>query len=109
MITFKSIGHFWASAFKAIVNALPKIEATKATVETVTGAVPGGAAIVPLEDAGYMVLGEIASIFTTGGDAAKAKLADAGMDVSVIQQIEAVVNQYPSLVALAKSAVAKKA
>ncbi len=103
MITFKSVGHFFAKAFKAIVTEIPKIEATKDTVETVTAAIPGGAAIVPLEDAGYMALGELASILTTGGEAASQKLADAGVDVSVVQQIEALIKQYPSIVALAKA------
>lgn len=103
MITFKSVGHFFAKAFKAVVADTPKIEATKAVVETVTQAIPGGAAAVPLEDAGYMILGEVASILTAAGDAGSKKLADAGVDVGVIQQIENLVKQFPHLITLAKA------
>ena len=101
-ISFKSVGHFFATAYKYVVSELPQIEATKATVETVTAAIPGGKAVVPLEDLGYAVLGEISAILNAGGDAAKAKLADAGMDVAVVSDVEALVKSVPQIAARAK-------
>jgi hypothetical protein len=103
MITFKSVGHFFAKAYKAVVAELPKIEATKATVETVTAAVPGGAAVVPIEDAAYAVLGAVSAALTTGGDAAAQKLQDAGLDVAAVQKAQAVLAAVPHLVTVAKS------
>ncbi|MGA7887647.1 MAG: hypothetical protein WCA44_18080 [Acidobacteriaceae bacterium] len=102
MITFKSVGHFFAKAFKAIVADIPKIEATEKTVEAVTAAIPGASAAVPLEDAAYAVLGEFASVLTTGGEAASQKLANAGVDVSIVQQVETLLKSFPNLVSLAK-------
>lgn len=100
MITFKSIGHFFAKAYKAIVAELPKIEATKTTVETVTQAV--APAFVPMEDAAYAVLGEISSVLTAGGDAVVAKLQDAGLDINVINMVKSVLSGVPDLVSVAK-------
>ena len=101
-ISFKSVGHFFATAYKYVVSELPKIESTKATVETVTAAIPGGKAVVPLEDLGYAVLGEISALLNAGGEAAKAKLADAGMDIKVVSDVEALVATVPQIAALAK-------
>lgn len=101
-ITFKSVGHFFATVYKDVVSELPKVEATKATVETVTESVPGGIAVVPLEDLGYAVLGELSAILNAGGDAAKAKLADAGMDVTVVNDVEALLKSVPQIATLAK-------
>jgi hypothetical protein len=101
-ITFKSVGHFFATVYKDVVSELPKVEATKATVETVTESVPGGSAVVPLEDLGYAVLGELSAILNAGGDAAKAKLADAGMDVTVVNDVEALLKSVPQIATLAK-------
>lgn len=107
--TFKSIGHFFAKAFQAIESELPKIEATKPEVEAVTEAIPGGAGVVLFEDAAYAVLGAVAAALSAGGDAAKAKLADAGLDVVAIQKAEAAVASVPNLVAAAKSMFPAKA
>lgn len=100
MITFKSIGHFFAKAYKAIVADLPKIEATKATVEGVSEV--ADPALVPVEDAAYAVLGEISSALTAGGDAVAAKLQDAGLDINVINMVKSVLSGVPNLVAMAK-------
>jgi len=107
--SFRSIGHFFATALQAVENELPKIEGTKATVEAVTNAIPGGAAVVPLEDIAYSLLGEIASVLTAGGAAAKAKLADAGLDVNVVTNVETVLAAVPQLVAVAKALGTPKA
>lgn len=101
MITFKSIGHFFAKAFTAIKNDIPKAQATESTVEAVTASVAPQA--VPIEKAAYAVLGEIASILTGADAAAQAKLADAGLDVAVIQKVEDLIKQFPQIIALAKA------
>jgi glycerate kinase len=101
--SFNSIGHFFAKAFQAITNELPKIEGTKGTVEAVTAAIPGGAAFVPVEDAAYAVLGAVSAVFSASGAAASAKLADAGLDIVAIQKVEALLAQIPQLAALAKA------
>lgn len=99
-ITFKSVGHFFAKAFAF----LPKIEATAGTVETVTAAVPTyGPLAVSVEKAGYAVLGELAAVINAGGAAASSKLSDAGLDINVIQTVEALVKAVPTIAAMASS------
>lgn len=100
MITFKSVGHFFAKVLQDVVSELPKVEATKATVETASAAIDPAA--VPVEDAAYAVLGEVSSVLTAGGAAAEAKLADAGLDVNVINTVKSVLASIPQFVALAK-------
>ena len=106
MITFKSIGHFFASAFKKVITEAPAVETaisdSKTAVETVTAAVDP--ALVPIEDAGYAVLGEVAQVINAAGDAGAAKLADAGLDVNVINMVKALLASpaVASLAALAK-------
>jgi hypothetical protein len=103
-ITFKSVGHFFAKAFQAIVAELPKIEATAATVETVSAQIPVyGPLAVTAEKAAYAVLGELSAVLTAGGEAAAAKLADAGLDINVINTVKAFVASVPTLVTVAKS------
>ena len=102
MITFKSVGHFFATAFTALAKDIPKVEGTEATVEAVTAAA-GGAVAVPRESAASAVLGEGAAVITAGGSAASSKLADAGLDVAVIQKVEAVIANFPNIVTLAKA------
>jgi hypothetical protein len=103
-ITFKSFGHFFATAFEKVVAVLPKIEATETTVETVTAKVPVyGPLALPLEKAGYAVLGELAAVLNAGGAAAKAKLNDAGLDINVIQTVEALIAAIPQIATLAQS------
>ena len=101
MITFKSVGHFFATAFKAIVKELPVIEGTKTEVEAASAVLAPQA--LPFENAAYALLGEIGSLLTTGGEAAAAKLTNAGIDVSVINQAKGVLASVPNLVALAKA------
>lgn len=104
MITFKSVGHFFATAYQKVVAALPKIEATEGTVETVTAAIPVfGPMALPFEKIGFAVLGELSAVLTAGGAAAKAKLADAGLDINVITTVEDLVKSIPEITALAKA------
>ena len=100
-ISFKSVGHFLATAFSAVVKDAAKVAGTASTVETVTGLVDP--AVVPVEQAAYAVLGEVSSVITAGGAAASAKLADAGLDSAVIAKVEAVLKSFPTLVTLAKA------
>ena len=101
-ITLKSIGHFFAKVYTAIVKELPKVEATEATVEKVTAAIPVyGPLAVSIEQAGYAVLGEISAALNAGGDAVAAKLADAGLDIKVIQTVQAIVASVPTIAAVA--------
>lgn len=103
-ITFKSIGHFFATVYTAVKNELPKIEGTAQTVETVTASIPVfGPLALTVEKAGYAVLGELSAVLNAGGAAASAKLADAGLDINVIQTVEAIVASIPSLAAVAKA------
>lgn len=102
---FKSVGHFFATFYQKVVAELPKVEATESVVETVTEAVPGyGPLALPFEKMGYAVLGELSSALSAGGAAASAKLADAGLDINVIKSVEALIAEYPQIVALAKAA-----
>jgi hypothetical protein len=103
MIHFKSVGHFFATVFEKVLADIPKVEATASTVEAVTAAIPTyGPLAVPIEQAGYAVLGELASVLTAGGAAAEAKLADAGLDTNVITTVKALVASIPQFVTLAK-------
>jgi hypothetical protein len=100
-ITFKSVGHLFATAYSKIVKILPAIQATAGTVETVTAAVPVyGPLALPVEKAAYAVLGELAAVLNAGGAATSKKLADAGLDINVIQTVEALVKAIPEIAAL---------
>jgi hypothetical protein len=104
MITFKSVGHFFATVYQKVVSVIPKIAATAKTVETVTADVPVyGPLALTVEKLGYAVLGELSAVLTTGGDAVKAKLNDAGLDTNVIASVEALVASIPQITALAKT------
>jgi hypothetical protein len=100
--SFNSVGHFFAKAYKVIVADLPKVEGTKTVVEGVTAAA-GGAAVVPIEDAAYAVLGELSAVLTAGGDAAAAKLTDAGLDVNVVNMVKQVLSGVGQVATVAKS------
>ncbi len=103
MISFKSVGHFFATVFEKVVADIPKVEATASTVEAVTAVIPTyGPLAVPIEQAGYAVLGELASVLTAGGSAAEAKLADVGLDSNVIATVKALIASIPQFVTLAK-------
>jgi hypothetical protein len=103
-ITFKSVGHFFATVYQKVVAVLPKIEATEQTVEAVSAKVPVyGPLSVTIEEAGYAVLGELSAVLNAGGAAAKAKLADAGLDEKVIATVEALVASVPQVASLAKA------
>ena len=104
VITFKSIGHFFATAYQKVVAVLPKIENSEATVEKVTAAVPVyGTLALPIEKLGYACLGELSAVLNAGGAAATAKLTDAGLDINVIQSVQALIASVPQIADLAKN------
>ena len=84
---FKSAGHFLAKAFTVLKNDIPKVQATETTVETVTAATIGPQAVA-IEKGAYAALGELAAVLHVGGDAAAAKLQDAGLDINVINTVK---------------------
>lgn len=103
-ITFKSVGHFFATFWQKAEAVLPKIEATAPVVEVVSGAIPNiGLGLVTAERAAYAVLGEISALLSASDAAAKQKLADAGLDLNVLAAVEALLKEAPAIVALAKS------
>lgn len=102
-ITFKSVGHFFAVAYTAVVKGLEKVEGTETTVETATSSIPGSATAVLVEKGAYAVLGEISSLLAAGGAAAASKLADAGLDKAVVTQVQTLMTQVPELVVVAKT------
>ncbi len=99
-LSWKSVGHFFASALRALAVA----QKAAPIVEGVTAAVPGlGVSAAAIESAGFAVLGELAGLINAGGEAAKTKLTDAGLDIAVIQQVEAVLAGVADLAAAVKS------
>lgn len=101
---FKSVGHFFASVFQKVVAVIPKVQATEGTVEAVTAKIPVyGPLALPIEKAGYAALGELAAVLNAGGAAAKAKLADAGLDSLVIATVEELLSTIPQFATLVKS------
>lgn len=103
-ITFKSVGHFFATIYSKVLSVLPKIEGTATTVEAVTAKLPVyGPLAVTVEQAGYAVLGELSAVLNAGGAAAEAKLADAGLDENVIATVKELVASVPTVAALAKT------
>lgn len=109
MFTFKSVEHFFAKAYQAIVKDTPKVAAAldkvgeaKPEVEALT-AVAGQSQVIPLEDAAFAALGALAGFLHAGGAAAAAKLVDAGLDKTAIEKAQAVLAATPQVVAVAKA------
>ncbi len=104
-ITFKSVGHLFATFWQKAENALPKIEGTVTVVEGVSAAVPGaaGAGLLTAERAAYAVLGEVSAVLSAGSEAAKQKLADTGLDIRVLTTVETLLKSVPQIVALAEA------
>jgi len=100
-LSFKSIGHFFATVAQKVLAVGVKIESSEQTVETVTAQVPVyGPLAVPVEKAAYAVLGEVMAVLAAGDAAAKQKLADAGLDINVIDTAEAVLKGIGGLAAI---------
>jgi hypothetical protein len=89
-ISFNSIGHALASIYTEVVAGVKKVEGVEKTVETVTAAIPVyGPLGLTVEKAAFAALGELGAVLAAGGDAVKAKLADAGLDQNVVATVEA--------------------
>lgn len=108
MISFKNVGHFFATAWTAlkneepkVENALLKIESTEKTVETVS-AVAAPILVTP-EKVAYAVLGELSALLSAGDAAAAKKLTDAGLDVNVVTTVQNLLKSAPQLVTVAKT------
>lgn len=119
--SFKSVGHFMATFFKAAAHdvqvveqkapgVISDIEKTQATVDKVLPNIPeiGGVATT-VADLGYAALGELAAVITTGTAAQQQALANSGLDNAVITAVEAAVKSFGSLGAFVESLSAKKA
>src|SRR5579859_5197976 len=100
-ITFKTVGHFFATVIQKVI---PAVQKTEGVVETVTAAVPTyGPLALPVEKAAYAVLGELAAVLNAGGAAASTKLSDAGLDINVIKTVESLLSSLPQFAALVKA------
>ena len=106
-LSFKSVGHMFATFFHAVGTGVAKLESTETSVETATAAIPGAAPAVTIEKAAYAVLGEVASILNTGGEAVEAKLTDAGLDSAVVTQVKGLLGSVSQVAALAKAVDSK--
>jgi hypothetical protein len=101
---FKTVGHFFATVFQKALTVIPQIQSTEATVEAVTANVPVyGPMALPIEKAGYAILGELAAVLHAGGAAASVKLADAGLDSTVIATVQDLLKSIPQFTALVKT------
>lgn len=101
---FKNIGHFFASVYQKVLSGIDAVDKTETLVEGVTAKVPVyGPLGVTVEKAGYALLGELSAVLHAGGDAAKAKLADAGLDSTVIATVEDLLKNIPQFAALIKT------
>ena len=122
MISFKSAGHALATFFRAIVTVgakvasdikvdLTKFQGTEAVVlkesEAILGAIAPNA-VLPVETVEkgiYAVAGEVISLINAGGAAAAAKLADAGLDKSVVSAAQVLASGASQVSTLIKAAV----
>ena len=103
-ITFRSIGHFFATFFSKAELFLSAVQSTATTVETVTASVPVyGPLALTVEKSAYAVLGDVAAVVNAADAAAKSKLADAGLDSQIIATVEALVAALPQVAAMAKA------
>lgn len=106
-LTWKSIGHAFASGFSSIVrgskymeSALVKVEGSEKTVEKLSALIPGyGPVIVEVEQLGYAALGMLVGGLHYSGAAFEQNLLNSGSDQTAIDTIKALIVKYPSLVA----------
>jgi hypothetical protein len=110
MFSFASVGHAIASGienvakgFEWLTTEAAKVESSEKVVESITAIVPGAAAIVGLEKLGYASLGVLIAVVKAGDDALKQNLINAGADESFIQQIEQLIQQFPTIISQAEA------
>jgi hypothetical protein len=100
---FKSLTHFFATAISKFLTVEPKIEAVATKIEAaapeieaVSAAIPTyGPLAVSIEKAGEMALGGLVSVVHVLGEAAQAKLLDAGFDITAINTAVDVYKNLP--------------
>jgi len=106
-LTWKSIGHAFASGFSSIVrgskyieSGLVKVESSAPTVERLSALIPGyGPQIVAIEQVSYAALGMLVGGLHYSGAAFEQNLLNSGSDQTAIDTIKQLIVQYPSLVA----------
>lgn len=125
-LNFNNVSHALASFFKtAAADAkkivtkadvvIQKVEGDKSVIEGVSAAIANGvapgsaAAIVPIEDAGFALLGCVDAALKSGGAAAEQKLLDAGLDATAIANVKAVASASQAFYGLVSGATAKPA
>jgi hypothetical protein len=93
---FKNLGHFFAVVASKVLSTVPKVvskadqinaviteEAPK--VEAITSLVPKyGPLLVEAEKVGEMIFGSVLAVIHAGGDAARQKLLDVGLDQTAV-------------------------
>jgi hypothetical protein len=115
MFSFASLGHAIASGMENIAKGVSwlvtegeKVASSAETVESITSVVaqfvPQAGLALTLEKLGYGALGVVIAGLQSGDAAFKQNLLNAGADESFIQQIEAVIEAFPSVIAGAKAA-----
>jgi len=101
MISFSSIGHFFASAFHDLhvaAIAVAKVETSAAslepTIEAVTGLLfPPGVAI---ERTAFALLGEVAAVVTKTDSATAAKGVNVSLDAALIAEVRQLLALFKS-------------
>lgn len=105
MISFKSVGHAFASALtkihaglQAVEKVLPSIQQDEKIVEGITALIPGGGAQTALavERVAFGVLGDVAAAVSAVDDATLAKGVDVTLDAEVAAAVKALVTDFQS-------------
>ncbi len=103
MISFKSVGHAFASVIsklhaglQAIEKVLPGIQSDEKVVEGVTALIPGKGAQTALavERVAFGVLGEVAAVVSALDDAALANGVSVPLDAEVAGAVKVLVTDF---------------
>ena len=100
----KSIGHFFAKAYRAVENDTPKVinalEKAKPTIEGIEMVAlgPNAPLAVTVTDLAFAGLGELSQVILALGPANRSKLLDLGFDKAVLAEIEdAIANKFGAI------------
>lgn len=108
--SFTSLGHAIASGMQEVAKGMEWItkeaetvvEPTEGTVESITsviaGFLPQAGLVLTFEKVGYGALGVIIAGLKSGDAAFRQNLLNAGADESFIQEIEAIIDAFPSII-----------
>lgn len=114
-LTWSSIGHAFASGFSAITRgskylegAVTKIQGSEKTVESLSALIPGyGPIAVEVEQIAYAGFGMLVGGLHYGGIAFEQNLLNNGADKAAIDQVKALVQKFPNLIADVEAAFGK--